>query len=809
MPAKKKKNQDEELEPKKRGRKKKTEDIEDIEDFDEDDDETELFQFSDEHGTQRGLTVIFFFSVAILSFLAFIDAAGDLGVWIDTGLGWLFGWGRYMMTVVFAALGYVLLHPSRYQVRAVNWVGSVLCILALLALIHLWIPLPDSLTVLQDGRGGGLFGVLLAYPLLKYAGIWASVVVLFALLIASVLMTFQTSLNALLDVLGSVKLLAKPVQWIRQRITARRYGYVLDDGTEDDEEEWEEDEELLDEDVEEELLEEEVPAFTSAELAERTSEAAIDPSSAEQLEFVPQKPKRRRTKVDMPLDLLVRSTDKPMSGDIEGNKEKIRSTFENFRIDVEMEEVSVGPMVTQYALKPAQGVKLTQITSLSNDLALALAAHPIRIEAPIPGKSQVGIEVPNKTTATVRLRDLLESKEFKKREDNLMFCIGRDVSGKTAMVSVNKMPHVLIAGATGSGKSVGINSLIVSLLYQNSPDDLKFIMVDPKRVELSVYNGIPHLLTPVITDVEKTVNSLKWAVTEMDRRYEVLSRAGKRNIEGYNTAANNEDRMPYIVFIIDELADIMSVASSSVEAAIVRLSQMSRAVGIHLVLATQRPSVNVITGLIKANMPTRIAFAVTSLVDSRTILDFSGAEKLLGRGDMLYIDPSTSKPRRYQGAYIDENEIEKVVEFLKEEAGEPDYNSDITEKISAKGIPGMVSDGMGSDEDELLEEAKKVLLQAGKASASLLQRRLRVGYARAARILDILEEEGFIGPAEGSKPREILATEVDLGPADDEEMEGDEFSEAEDDADESEDDDVEDDEEEIDDLEDSDEPERV
>ena len=795
MPAKKKKQSDDELEPKKRGRKKKIEEPEDDEEYEEEDDEG-LFQFSDEHGTQRGLTVIAFFSIAILSFLAFINAAGELGPWIDTGLGWLFGWGRYVMTIVFAGLGYVLLHPAKYHIRAVNWIGTVFFVLSMLALLHLWIPLESSLTVLQDGKGGGLFGVLLAYPLLKYAGIWASVVVLFALLVASILMMFQTSLNALLDVLGSVKVLARPVQWIQQRMTARRYGYTLDDGSED-EDEWEDDEELLEEDFDEELVEDdtEAPAFTSAELAERTSETDGDPDAMEQLEFVPQKPKRRRTKVDLPLDLLVRSTDKPMSGDIEGNKEKIRSTFENFRIDVEMEEVSVGPMVTQYALRPAQGVKLTQITSLSNDLALALAAHPIRIEAPIPGKSQVGIEVPNKTTATVRLRDLLESKEFKKRSDNLMFCIGRDVSGKTAMVSVNKMPHVLIAGATGSGKSVGINSLIVSLLYQNSPDDLKFIMVDPKRVELSVYNGIPHLLTPVITDVEKTVNSLKWAVTEMDRRYEVLSRAGKRNIEGYNAAASNEERMPYIVFIIDELADIMSVASSSVEAAIVRLSQMSRAVGIHLVLATQRPSVNVITGLIKANMPTRIAFAVTSLVDSRTILDFAGAEKLLGRGDMLYIDPSTSKPRRYQGAYIDETEIEKVVEFLKEEAGDPEYNSDITEKISAKGIPGMVGDSGDADSDELLEEAKKVLLQAGKASASLLQRRLRVGYARAARILDILEEEGFIGPAEGSKPREILATGVDLGPADDEEMEDDEFLETEDDADESEDDDAEDDDE--------------
>jgi S-DNA-T family DNA segregation ATPase FtsK/SpoIIIE len=326
------------------------------------------------------------------------------------------------------------------------------------------------------------------------------------------------------------------------------------------------------------------------------------------------------------------------------------------------------------------------------------------------------------------------------------------------------MPHILIAGATGSGKSVCINSVIVSLLYQNSPDELKLIMVDPKRVELTVYNGVPHLLTPVITDVEKTINALKWAVAEMDRRYELLSHEGKRNLESYNASVDAVERLPYVVFIIDELADLMTVAANSVEAAIVRLAQMSRAVGIHLVLATQRPSVDVITGLIKANMPARIAFSVTSLVDSRTILDFSGAEKLLGRGDMLYIDSQLSRPKRIQGAFLDDQEIERLVAYLRN-YGEPQYNSDVIEKVKggSNGLGGDGGDMGGGESDELLSEARRVIVAAGKASASLLQRRLRIGYARAARILDILEEQGVIGPADGAKPREILLTEEEIG----------------------------------------------
>jgi len=380
-----------------------------------------------------------------------------------------------------------------------------------------------------------------------------------------------------------------------------------------------------------------------------------------------------------------------------------------------------------------------------------LAAHPIRIEAPIPGKALVGIEIPNQTAAKVCMNDMLSSDQFKKRESNLMISLGKDVSGKPFFAQIDKMPHLLIAGSTGSGKSVCVNSIITSLLYQNSPDELKFILVDPKRVELPLYNNIPYLLTPVITDVKKTINALKWTVVEMERRFEVLSRAGKRNIASYNKSTS--DKLPYIVFVIDELADLMSTAANDVEAGIVRLAQMARAVGIHLILATQRPSVEVITGLIKANIPARIAFSVASLIDSRTILDASGAEKLVGRGDMLYIGPEVSRPKRVQGVFISDKETKNIIDYIKKQ-GTADYIEEVVERKSVGG--GMGSSFGNDDGDDLMDEVKDIIRESGKASASLLQRRLKIGYARAARILDLLEDSGVIGPADGAKPREVF-----------------------------------------------------
>jgi S-DNA-T family DNA segregation ATPase FtsK/SpoIIIE len=458
-------------------------------------------------------------------------------------------------------------------------------------------------------------------------------------------------------------------------------------------------------------------------------------------------------KIEVPLDLLDNKRAEGKAGDIERNQEIIAKTLEQFGIHVEMSEVRVGPTVAQYSFRPAQGVKLARVIALQNDLALALAAHPIRIEAPIPGKALVGVEVPNQTVARVGLREGMESKEFNARKSAFAVPLGKDISGGTPLLYVEKAPHMLVAGATGSGKSVCLNGIIISLLYQNGPDELKFIMVDPKRVELGVYAGIPHLLVPPIVKAEEAVNALKWAVREMERRLDYLAKFGARDIDSYN--AKCKEKMPRIVIVIDELADLMIQNKREVEAVIVRIAQMARAAGIHLILATQRPSVDVITGTIKANIPTRLAFAVASQVDSKTILDTAGADKLLGRGDMLMSTPELSKPRRVQGAYVSDTEIEKVVNFLKK-TNPPDYNYQITE--GGNGGAGGTAFNT-EDADVLLEDAIKIAIDAGKVSTSFLQRRMKIGYSRAARIVDLMQEMGVVAMADGAKPREVLISE--------------------------------------------------
>ncbi len=464
-----------------------------------------------------------------------------------------------------------------------------------------------------------------------------------------------------------------------------------------------------------------------------------------------------KTWVFPPIDLLDMGSGKATSGNIAKNVEIIQKTLADFGITVSMGDVNVGPTVTQYTLKPAEGVKLAAITARANDLSLALAQHPIRIEAPIPGKAAVGIEIPNKVPALVTLREIIEDEKFKNSKSNLTLAMGRDVAGGAFSVDLKNMPHLLIAGATGSGKSVAINAMILALLYQNAPADLRLILVDPKRVEFTHYNGIPHLLCPVVFDVDKTVSALRWAIAEMDRRFTLFQECARRNIEAYNANPTN-GRLPYIVIFIDELADLMAQAGNEVEAAIVRLAQMARATGIHLVVATQRPSVDVITGLIKANITNRIAFAVASQVDSRTILDTSGAERLLGNGDMLYLGNDLGKPKRVQGVMVTDKEVDKITDFLKRESL-PQYDETIlTYHASAAHGPG---GALGAD-DELYQEAKETVVMAGKASASLLQRRLRVGYARAARLLDMLEQEGIIGPSEGAKPRDVMIDPMSL-----------------------------------------------
>jgi S-DNA-T family DNA segregation ATPase FtsK/SpoIIIE len=460
------------------------------------------------------------------------------------------------------------------------------------------------------------------------------------------------------------------------------------------------------------------------------------------------------------LDLLNQKQDKADAGDVSANADIIKDTFDNFSIPVDMEGANIGPRVTQYTLKPPAGIKLSKISALDRELSLNLAAQSIRIEAPIPGKKAVGIEVPNVKAATVRVSSVLASKEWDVATSALGFAVGKDIAGAPIVASLDKMPHVLVAGQTNSGKSVMINTLLTSLLYKNSPSDLKLILVDPKHVELSFYNDIPHLLTPVITEPEKCISALKWAVAEMERRYRTMAEAGKRNITEYNQQ-QGEAGMPYIVIVIDELADLMMMAARDVEALIVRIAQKARAVGIHLVLATQRPSVDVITGLIKANIPARIAFTVASQIDSRTILDSIGAEKLLGMGDMLFSTADMPKPKRVQGALITTEETQKVTDFLRMQRP-PQYDDEVVSQPVQIGKGGNVVEYGGNNDadDDMWQDAVRVVVENRKASTSLLQRRLRIGYGRASRLIDMMEEQGIIGSADGAKPRDVLVSSL-------------------------------------------------
>ena len=684
---------------------------------------------------KRGIKVVLLFATAALLFLSFFEIAGNLGTWINSVISIFFGFDRFLVPLILIMIGATLAYPERGTFSAWNYLGLFFFFLSFNATLNLiLVNRPDPFT--QDlSVAGGYAGQFLGLMLPQFVGYWGALVIVLALLLVSIMLIFNTSLRSIVGIHTHIRglLIAR-----FQKKPAELYTRSFDDDQEMDELD-DEDEEDLEELVEqEEESEVKTPAFRIAPVTTQ-SEPEMVLATSKRRQMIP------------PMTLLERSNSKAQSGDIERNKQIIEKTFEEFGIDVEMGETAVGPTVTQYTLRPSQGVKISRIVGLQNDLALALAAHPIRMEAPIPGKSLVGIEVPNTKVATVALRDLLEAKQFRDRSSQLSVALGKDVSGNAWVIPLDKMPHMLVAGATGSGKSVCLNTIILSLLYQNGPDELKFILVDPKRVELTAYAGIPHLLVPPITGVDDTVNALKWTVREMERRLDLLGKMGARNIDDYN--ARVEERMPKIVVMIDELADLMTASGREIEGTIVRIAQMARAVGIHLVLATQRPSVDVITGLIKANIPGRVAFAVASQTDSRTILDQSGAEKLLGRGDMLFTSAELAKPKRLQGAYVSTDELERIVSFLREK-GEPDYNTAITE-ITKSGTVFDHSD----DSDPLLEECIQVVLQAGKASTSLLQRRLRIGYSRAARIMDLLENSGVIGPSDGARPREILIDE--------------------------------------------------
>ncbi len=691
---------------------------------------------------RREITAVILLALGALFALSYFGLAGTAGRYIDTGLVWMLGSVRALLFIMLVAVGFSVLVRG---LRTTNVIGMVVFMGVAAGFSHLvGVPEAERGAIIATNMPGGYAGAYLGLPLYQFFGYYASLIVLAAFFFIAISLLVPAPLSRLASsslwiarAMGIVVgVVSRFVNWLRSMFSTPST---------------------------EEVQASAAPSFAMhrIEVAPSIGVADDDDGEEEAEEGEPgkstivRKPRRAPLPdIEIPLVLLEKNTTKAAAGDIRTRSAIIQKTLQNFGIDVEMGEVSVGPTVAQYTLRPTDGVKLASITALSNDLALALAASAIRIEAPIPGKSLVGIEVPNEQTTMVKMREILEHDVWTRRSSNLSFVLGKDVAGKPWVADLSRMPHLLVAGSTGSGKSVCLNTIIMSLLYANGPADLRLILVDPKRVELPIYNDIPHLLSPVITDVKRTVEALKWAINEMDRRYKLLQEAGSRDIKTYNERLRpGEERMPYIVFIVDELADLMVSAGSSVEPYIIRLAQMARAIGIHLILATQRPSVDVITGLIKANFPARIAFAVASLVDSRTILDASGAEKLLGRGDMLFTAPEFGKPRRVQGTYISDTEIRKVCEFLKQ-AGEPEYTD-----LSARdgGAPGSMNDATGDEDgDAMLGEAKQAIMQAGKASASLLQRRLKVGYARAARILDILESQGFIGPSDGAKPREIL-----------------------------------------------------
>lgn len=690
---------------------------------------------------KQSIWAVLILTIGVVCLLSLFNLAGYIGTYLLKTMQWLAGWGAFIIPIVLLVVGWQVYRTKEDSARRnIRYLGAILFAWSFLAILQLFIKQAEWKLALENGEGGGHIGWMLAALAVKLVGIWAGGVIILALMVIGLMILFNINLSTLFKHgTAPARLASRPFFWFRNRKDGDEGSY--EEGEPDTEPASEEEEGDVDSSFSLHALKDGAPR----------AKAMAKESGEEKMAWKP-----TNIKIDLPLDLLNSRNSKPTSGDIKSNIEIIKSTLEKFNIPVEMGEVSVGPTVTQYTLKPAEGIKLSRITGLNNDLSMALAAHPVRIEAPIPGKALVGIEVPNKSVAIVNLREVLEADEFKKRTNNLLIALGKDVAGKVWLDSIAKMPHLLVAGATGSGKSVMLNALIISLLYQNNPDDLKFIMVDPKRVELTVYNGLPHLLTPVITEVSKTINALKWCLNEMDRRFETLSQVHKRDIQSYNQSA--KEKMPYIIFIIDELADLMVVAAKDMEAGIVRLAQMARAVGIHLVLATQRPSVNVITGTIKANMPARIAFSVASGIDSRTILDALGAEKLLGRGDMLFTNVSLTKPKRIQGALISDQEIKRVVTYIKDKSGSPTYITEIVERQKVRGVAGVGIDGGSDDDDELFQEAKELIINSGKASASFLQRRLSIGYARAARLLDILEEAGVIGPANGAKPREIMVT---------------------------------------------------
>ncbi|HEU0266746.1 MAG TPA: DNA translocase FtsK 4TM domain-containing protein [Candidatus Saccharimonadaceae bacterium] len=715
------------------------------------------------------VSAVVLIALAILLVVTWFSAGGPVLLAFAHGLQWVAGIAVYVVPLLFVYLAVEIFRSENNRVSNVVYVASFLLVC--------WLAALGGLLMLKVGGGGdgGAIGSMLAHGMLMLVN--KPVAVFIYVLLALITVLFVLSITPM-SVLRAFAALFRSGEEneTSENVKVMRKAEAAD----------------AKQSIGELKLNAGVPTLSpeereidkkSSRLSSLKGSVPRDKQAEEQAALVAASdPNWRAPSVD-----LLEKNEKPANpGDVQQNAQIIHDTLGEFNIDVEMEGANIGPKVTQYTLRPPSGVKLTRITALETNIALNLAAQSLRIEAPIPGQRAVGIEVPNKRAADVRLYGILESKQWRSANQPLSFAVGKDISGESVVGELNKMPHLLIAGQTGSGKSVMINTLLTSLLYRNSPSDMKLILVDPKRVELTPYNDIPHLLTPVITEPEKTISALKWAVNEMERRYKLLAEEKLRDIASYNKklqsgakkiSVADEDgnaqevengAMPYIVIVIDELSDLMMVAARDVEALIVRLAQKARAVGIHLVLATQRPSVDVITGLIKANVPARIAFTVASQIDSRTILDQIGAEKLLGQGDMLMLTPSMNKPKRIQGAWVMDNEVIKITDYLRMQSA-PQYNDEIiSQPVQLNGKGGVVMDLGGGSDDDMYRDAVRVVVESKKASTSLLQRRLRIGYGRAARLIEEMEEQGVIGAADGNRPRDVLISSLsDLEPSGD------------------------------------------
>ncbi len=717
-------------------------------------------------GAKKNIIAVVLIMLSLIFLLSLVNMAGVAGEYIDKGLAFSFGGGRYFLPLVMFVLGALYfrkMKPIRYTLATL---GAVLFYCMLLGLVHIFNDVDKMLELAKAGEAGGYLGLAIAYPLARFLGKIAAVIVLSGFSIIGLILLFN----------ASVFTLAEKIRWnipvLGKKNESAEDGEMVIGQEIEDIDKSKKNKNKLDDNIKslefvegpKEVYEDNVVFSNSGK-----GKTTVKQNAYSGIDWRP------------PSFNLVEKNEKRAPDS--NHKEVIniiQQTLHNFGIEVSPDEYSVGPTVTQYTFKPAVGVKLSRILSLQDDLALALAASAIRIEAPIPGRSLVGIEVPNKKKSFVKMRTMLESKIFENRVSNISIIWGENVSGKPVLANIEKMPHLMIAGSTGTGKSVCVNVLLATLLFENSPEDLRMILVDPKRVELSLYGGIPHLLTPVIVDSQKVVNALKWAISEMERRFGLLQEVGSRDIHSFNKkVAEGEKRqiidketgevreeylekLPFILIVIDELADLMATHGKEVEGLIVRLAQKARAIGVHLVVSTQRPSVEVITGLIKANITTRIAFKVATQIDSRTILDQGGAEKLLGNGDMLYSSADSIQPVRIQGVFISENEVKRVVSAVKKQADKIKYDEgeDLSQSLeeqlsSATGV--FAGDGTGGEaDDELYEKAKEIVVQARKASASMLQRKLRIGFSRAGRIIDLLEENGIVGPADGSRAREVL-----------------------------------------------------